>query len=131
MGIAQAEAQLAELAAQVAGVRFVEGGGLLGEQVGDTFGLLVVMGGNVLQSQPHLRLDLDRVPPAVHSTDDIRHGVREREYVVRSCAVAATAATPASHTPILPLRPDATAPPANQRQPSEAVQGRLLRQDRA
>ncbi|MCO4694185.1 hypothetical protein LRR80_00217 [Streptomyces sp. RO-S4] len=44
MGIAQAEAQLAELAAQMAGVRFVERGGLLGEQVGYAFGLLVVMG---------------------------------------------------------------------------------------
>ena len=38
--IAEAEAQLAELATQVAGVRFVERGGLLGEQVRDAFGLL-------------------------------------------------------------------------------------------
>ncbi len=39
MGIAETEAQLAELSAQMAGVRFVERGGLLGEQVGDAFGL--------------------------------------------------------------------------------------------
>ncbi len=45
MGIAEAEAQLAELAAQMAGVRFVERGGLLGEQVGDAFGLLACSDG--------------------------------------------------------------------------------------
>lgn len=74
VSITKAETQLAELAAEVAGVRFVERGGLLGEEVGEAFGLLVVMGGNIFQPQPHLRLDLDRVPPTDHNTDDIRHG---------------------------------------------------------
>lgn len=89
MGIAEAEAQLAELAAQMAGVRFVERGGLFGEQVSDAFGLLVVRGGNVLQPQPYLRLDLDRLAPAVHSVDDIWHRGARARLRSRSCVVAA------------------------------------------
>lgn len=75
LGVAvEIEAQLADLAAQMAAVGLAERCGVLGEPVDLLLRDDVLAGGEALEPKAHLRLDLDRVPLTVHNFDDIWHG---------------------------------------------------------